>query len=308
MDADKCHEYSRDLGIELDALELIQENKYCIIYRAITSNGPCIIKKYRGEDPALVIAEADALSLYHRLAKDDPMLIDSGPPRLIKDKNLLYIGYVDGAAFNTVLYRAQNDASLGARCVRLMSTLGKTLTRIYDETRRAGEETSPFIFEYFHYCSTRLEQLPVLGSVLFHGACTDALELSDMLRTTAPEPSFVHGDLVFKNIHVKDEQLGLIDFANANPLSHPLNDIYNLRFALANMLISRTFKADLLQGFYEGFGDLDFPETVHHFYYEYHRRRWLMLKLTSKGVGDAIQGLRGLMTFAKPFQRKVMAL
>lgn len=307
MDVQKCSEYSQDLGMDLTSLDLIQENKYCTIYRGGTRTGPCIIKKYKGEETELVAAEADALSLYHSLARDEPALIDSGPPRLIRDKNLLCIGFVDGDPFNEVLYRAPRDKALSGQCVLLMVTLGKTLRKLHENTLRPGEQASPFLFEYIAYASTRLERLPVLGTLLFRKAVVEGRDLAESFRSTAPDPSFVHGDLVFKNIHVKDDRLGLIDFANANPLSHPLNDIYNLRFALANMLIPRDFKKDLLDGFHQGLGELHFPETVHRFYYEYHRRRWLMLKLTSRNPGDVMQGFRGLATFARPFRQEVKA-
>jgi aminoglycoside phosphotransferase (APT) family kinase protein len=121
-------------------------------------------------------------------------------------------------------------------------------------------------------------------------------------------PSFVHGDFVFKNMHVDGERIGLIDFANANPLSHPLNDIYNLHFALANMLVPQGFKDRLMASFREGWGNVTFPEIVHRFYYEYHRRRWLMLKLTSRSPRDLIQGIHGLVSFAKPFTVEAIAL
>jgi aminoglycoside phosphotransferase (APT) family kinase protein len=143
--------------------------------------------------------------------------------------------------------------------------------------------------------------MPLLGSTLFKGMSSEAERLSNDFRLSNIVPSFIHGDFVFKNIHIKDERAGLIDFANANSLSHPLNDIYNLRFALANMLLPKKFKADLFAGFQDGLGSRDFTEIAQRFYYEYHRRRWLMLKLTSRNPADLIQGFRGLLSFAKPF-------
>lgn len=301
MDNENLLEYSLDLQLELTSLDLIQENKYCVIYLAGTPNGPRIIKKYKGGDSSLVRVESDALVFYHHLAQDEPNLIDSGEPLLKEDKNLLCIGFVEGDAFSAVLYKARKDYSLRDRSVRIMRILGNVLRTIYDRTQRPEDETSPFIFEYFSYCSARLEQIPLLGSTLFKGISSEAKALADDFRRSNIVPSFIHGDFVFKNIHVKDERVGLIDFANANPLSHPLNDIYNLRFALANMLLPREFKADLLAGFQAGLGSQNFTEIAQKFYYEYHRRRWLMLKLTSKTPADLIQGFRGLLSFAKPF-------
>lgn len=301
MDDDNRREYSLDLQLELTSLDLIKENKYCVIYLAGTPNGPRIIKKYKGGDSSLVSVEADALSFYHRLAQDQPNLIDSGEPLLRADRNLLCIGFVEGDAFSDFLYKARKDDSLRKQSVRIMRILGEVIRTIYEKTRRPQEETSPFIFEYINYCSTRLEQMPLLGSTLFKGMSSEAKELTDDYRGGNITPSFIHGDFVFKNIHIKDEMVGLIDFANANSLSHPLNDIYNLRFALANMLLPKGFKKDLLSSFQSGFGSHDFSEIAQEFYYEYHRRRWLMLKLTSRNPADLIQGFRGLLSFAKPF-------
>ena len=302
----ECKEFAADLGLDLNALELIQENKYCAIYRADTPDGPCIVKKYGAGDPSLVRVEADALALYHRLARDDSALIDSGEPLLREDKRLLCIGFVEGVRFSDFLYEARKDNALRERSVRFMRTLGRVLRTFSEQTQQAGQETSPFVFEYFDYCSTRMEHIPVLGLFLFSRMGTQAREIADAFRESHVTPSFVHGDFVFKNMHIQGDLIGLIDFANANPLSHPLNDIYNLCFALANMLLPRGFKENLLSAFREGLGFMAFPEIAHRFYYEYHRRRWLMLKLTSRNPRDLMQGIRGLMSFARPFTREAM--
>ncbi len=302
----RCREYAQDLGLELTSLELIQENKYCTIYRAHTPDGPCIVKKYHAGDPSLVRVEAEALVLYHRLAQNDSALIDSGEPLLREEKRLLCIGFVDGDRFSDFLYKARKDSGLRPMACRFMRILGRVLRTWYEQTQQMETETSPFIFEYFDYSSARMEQTPLLGSILFAGMRSQAKEIADAFRMSPVVPSFVHGDFVFKNMHVKDEQIGLIDFANANPLSHPLNDIYNLRFALANMLLPRGFKESLLGSLRDGLGSITFPQIVHRFYYEYHRRRWLMLKLTSRNPGDVMQGMRGLVSFARPFTREAM--
>jgi hypothetical protein len=304
----RCREYGQELGLELTSLELIQENKYCTIYRARIPDGPCIVKKYKEGDPNLVRIEAEALAFYHRLTQGNPELIDSGEPLLREETRLLCIGFVEGERFSDFLYKARKDQALRERSARFMKTLGKVLGTIYERTQQPDRETSPFIFEYFDYCSTRMKQLPLVGPLMFARLPSEARELADAFRSAHVTPSFVHGDFVFKNMHVKDERIGLIDFANANPLSHPLNDIYNLRFALANMLLPRSFKENLLTSFFDGLESITFPEVVHRFYYEYHRRRWLMLKLSSRNPGDLAQGIRGLMSFATPFTAEVMTV
>ncbi len=306
MDEQTCREYSQDLGIEIKALDLIKENKYCLIYHAHTPDGPRIVKKYKAGDPSLVRIEAEALTFYHHLAQNEANLMDSGEPRLQEDKRLLCIGFVEGDPLSDVLYRTRKDSAFREQAVRWMRILGTVIRSMYEKTQRPRTATSPFIFEYFSYSSNRLEKLPLLGLSIFRGLSSEARVLIEEFRRSNIVPSFIHGDFVFKNIHVKDGCVGLIDFANANSLSHPLNDIYNLRFALANMLLPRSQKEGLLAGFYAGLGHMDFPEIAHRFYYEYHRRRWLMLKLTSKSPADLAQAFRGIMTFAKPFTPEAM--
>jgi hypothetical protein len=301
MDEHVRREYSVDMGIELTSLELIKENKYCLIYLVGTADGPRIVKKYKGTDTGLVKVEAEALSFYHELARNRPDLMDSGEPLLREKKNLLCMGFVEGNPLNETLYEARKNELVRKRSLRSMWILGSVIRDMYERTRSPKEETSPFIFEYFDYSSSRLANVPVLGAVMFSGILSDARALAKDFRQSKITPSFVHGDFVFKNIHVKDEKVGLIDFANANRLSHPLNDIYNLRFALDNMFLPKSFKFDLWGNFESGLGPLVFPEIAHRFYYEYHRRRWLMLKLTSKNPLDVAEGFRGLVTFAKSF-------
>ena len=299
MNDNDRRQYSIDLDIDLKSLDLIKENKYCIIYVADTPHGRRIVKKYKGEDSSLVKIEAEALTFYHELAQNDSDLMDSGEPLLRDDKNLLCIGFIEGDAFSDVLYRARKDDVIRDQSTRLIRILGRVIRTIYDKTRKPTEKSSPFIFEYFYYCSNRLHKMPILGATFFKRMSEDSIEIAKEFERSNVEPSFIHGDLVFKNIHVKGERLGLIDFANANSLSHPLNDIFNLRFALANMMLPKSFKTELLEGFNLGMGKLDFPRSVKRFYYEYHRRRWLMLKLMSRNPVDFMQGVRGLLTFAR---------
>lgn len=318
MNHEQCEEYSSDLGLQINSLDLIQENKYCLIYLAQTHEGKRIIKKYRGHDPSLIRVEFQALSFYHELAMDNPDLTDSGDPMLNDQKNLLCIGFVDGEPLSDFLYKSRNNPDLQIRSAHYMRLLGKLNRSIYEKTQRPDQSTSPFIFEYFRHSSKRLEEIPALGSTLFRNYSRTAAEISEEFEKASIIPSFVHGDFVFRNIHVHEERVGLIDFANAIYLSHPLNDIYNMRMALGNMVLPKKFKIELALNFNEGFGSVVFPEIAHHFYFEYQRRRWLMLKLSwllrrdTKlrwyNVKDFLQGLRGLMTFAKSYKSGIQSL
>ena len=299
MDSRTIKDYSQALGKEFESISLIQENKYCLIYLAKTCSGQFIIKQYRGADPALISVEAQALVFYHDLAKNNDNLIDSGLPLLNAGRNLLLIGFVEGISFSDFLYKAWKDRELQSRSEHYMNLLGQLIRTISEKTQQPGEETDPFIFEYFEHSSKRLEQIPILGSICFKGYHQQALKILARFKSAKIVPSFCHGDFVFKNIHVHEQKVGLIDFANSIFLSHPLNDIYNMRMALNNMLIPGAFKARLLDAFDQGLGKVEFQDVAHEFYSEYERRRWLMLKLATSNPKDLIQGLVGLATFAR---------
>jgi hypothetical protein len=301
-------QFSQDLGMELTHLDLIQENKYCHIFRSGAHGRPFILKKYKGDDSSLVEEEAKALNFYHHIAKDDLDLIDSKAVKLIAEKNLLCIGFVDGECFSDVLYRGRKDAGVREQSIRIMGILGRLMKVLHEMTRSPGAETSPFIFEYAEHTSRQLAGIPVLGFLLFRGIRKETSQLSESFKAAQITPSFIHGDFVFRNIHVDGKRVGLIDLANTIPRSHTLNDVYNLNFALNNMILPKEFKAELWLAFQNGIKPLAFPEIAHHFYYEYHRRRWLMLKIKSRNPKDQMQAFRGLFGFAKSFEQGGMAL
>jgi len=301
-------QFSRDLEMALTRLDLIQENKYCHIYRSECDGQPVIIKKYKGDDSSLIEEEAKALDFYHDIAKDDPDLIDSKAVKLNAEKNLLCIGFVDGECFSDVLYRGRKDPGVREQSIRIMGILGRLMKGLYEMTHAPGAETSPFIFEYAEHTSRQLASVPVLGFLLFGGIRKESAQLSESFKAANITPSFIHGDFVFRNIHVDGERVGLIDLANTIPKSHTLNDVYNLNFALSNMILPKEFKVELWSAFQNGIKPLAFPEIAHHFYYEYHRRRWLMLKMKSRNPKDQMQAFRGLFGFARSFEQGGKAL
>ena len=300
--------YAQYLGMDLSSLDLIQENKYCRIFRSENDGQPFIIKKYRGDDASLIKKEAKALNFYHRIAKDDPDLIDSRTVKLNAQENILCIGFVEGECFSDMLYRARRDDAAREISIRIMGILGRLMRTLHEMTRLPGAETSPFIFEYAAYSSQQLEEIPVLGFLLFQGLRKSTAQLSRDFKAARITPSFIHGDFVFRNIHVSGARVGLIDLANTIERSHTLNDVYNMHFALSNMILPADFKEALWSAFRDGTKPLSFPEIAHRFYYEYHRRRWLMLKIKGRNPRDKAQAFRGLFSFAKPFEKEGSAL
>jgi hypothetical protein len=308
MNEDAILRLREGLSLPFDEAQLIQTNAYCAIYRAAIQGAPYIVKAYFGDDPALMRAEADALNFYHEIAGSRPDLIDSRTVARNDAQNLICIQFVRGRRLSDLIYQGRRNAAVREQTVRAMAVLGALLKAFYERTVDPAAEPDAFLFEYFAYCSNRLETLPALGRLCFRGYGASASVLADAFRAARLPPSFAHGDLVFRNIHVEGEQVGLVDFANTNFRSHILNDVYNLYFALANMVLSRPYKTALLDGLRQGTADLRFPDIGHRFYREYHRRRWLMLKLTSRHPRDLLQFVRGWLTFGRSMQPGSMPL
>lgn len=297
-------EFTRDLAMDITSLSFIRENARCRVYRAKSADSLLIIKKYQNMDSSLVEAEASALDLYHSVAESDNNLIDSRTVFFNREKNIIGIGFVDGSSLTRLVGRGNLDDETRDRSLRIMGTPGRLLRRFYDLTRQPEAQTSPALFEYFAHCSKRLEEMSGVGPVLFRGYEESAERLIESFRRARVSPSFAHGDFVTCNIHVAGERAGLIDFAQTDFRSHLLNDLYNLSFALKNMYISSTYRDALRSALTYGLGELSFPVEAHRFYYEYQRRRWLMLKIRSSSLAGWAQAARGLLSFARPFKSK----
>jgi hypothetical protein len=292
--------FGRALGLAVTDLQPIQTNAYCAIYRARTPEGLIIIKEYALGQGHLAAAEAQALQLYHEIAAGDPDLLDSGVPRLSSDRRVLGIGFVPGERLTEVIRRGRHDAVARGQAGRAMAVLARLLERLRERTAVAGGEASPFLHEYLRYCSERLAHVPLAGRWLFARGPAEAESLWDGLRQCGLPTSFAHGDFVCRNLHVSGDRVGVIDFANANSSSHVLNDLCNLRFALLNMRLSTPYRQELWAPMAGLLEVARFPLAARRFYHEYHRRRWLMLKLGARNPLEWLQALRGLLLFARP--------
>jgi Ser/Thr protein kinase RdoA (MazF antagonist) len=291
-----------ETSLGVDSLHLIKENAYCRIYRALSSDGPLIVKTYKGGDPSLARAEAAAIDRYHEFARTRPELLDSRTIRIDEARNIICIQFVPGECSSGLLYRSRRSPEALRASVSFAHVLGTLLSSFRETSARRGGATSPFIFEYLAYASKRLEGIPLLGQTLFRGFSAEAERLSGDLARSGEAPSFIHGDFVPRNIHVQDDRVGLIDFANTIDASHTLNDAYNFRRALRGMFLPREARKKILSGFWDGLGNPEFPECVHRFYHEYHRRRWLMLKLKASGPKDRLHAFLGLLGFARAYR------
>jgi hypothetical protein len=301
MDPSLEKEFSDGLGLAVERLAFIQENAYCAIYRAECDGEAAIIKKYKGDDPRLASLEARAVDFYHELVADRPAILDSRTIRFEPAHNLVCISFVPGISFADYLYAVRGDAERQRQAVQWMTLLAELLEAIRLKTSDPSATTDPFLFEYFDYCTRRLRSIPLLGATAFRREADSGGQIVAAFRAAAPVPSFIHGDFVFRNIHVHGDRIGLIDFANTNAASHVLNDVYNLQIGLGNMLLPAAFKRELWTAFEERFDPARFDAAVHRFYFEYHRRRWLMLNWRTGDPRRWLRALRGMNAFARPW-------
>lgn len=286
-----------ELGLELDALKSLKTNAYCRIYRAEHGGVPVLVKHYpdaaHGE---LARREAEAVDLYASLVSEHPGLLSCRTLAFNPGSNVLCTEFLQGELMAQSLHRARRDRAVREQCARAMQHVGWFLGRLRERTLVEGGRPSPFLQEYIRYTSRGLETLPGLGKTLFRGFEAQADELFGALCRADCPPSSVHGDLVFANMVRSGDRVGLIDFANTNDRSHPPNDLYNLAIALRSKRLGRRFRRALWEHMLRGLGPLELPPAVARFYWEFHRRRWLFLKLAQGGAVSRAQGVGDLLS------------
>jgi hypothetical protein len=299
---ERLNEYADALNLELNAIHPIQRNKYCAIGRGVLADGQsCIVKDYVDSDPELARMEAEALTFYDDICNDTPGLKTCRLLGYNAERNILAMSFMSGSSYTRFVYRGLFSARQRTKALDHATALGKLLRELYQRRHNASGELGAFMREYMLHSSNRLGKVPVIGRYLLGLSLPDAERLYDEARTCGEPSSFCHGDCVLRNAHADSESIGLIDWANTSYDSHILNDLYNFRTAAHNMFLPPGYRRQLLEALSEGLGDLGFDIRLHRFFYEYHRRRWLMLKLYAKRPWPWLQALRAVMTFAKPF-------
>ncbi len=303
MTQEQVAPYAKSLGIELTNLSPIQRNKYCAIGKGILRDGtPCIIKDYGKSDPKLAQLEADSLSFYDNISTTVDGLKSCGLLAHNPEENLLAISFMSGESFTRYVYKSIFSNTRKTIALHHAETIGTLLRELYLRGPASTEkELGDFMREYLQHSTDRLRNIPILGKLCLGKNEPSVQTLLSGATESGERPSFCHGDCVPRNAHSDDSGIGLIDWANTSEQSHILNDIYNLLTALQNMIIPPTYKNQIIQALSDGLGDLAFDIRLHRFFYEYHRRRWLMLKLYARRPWPLAQALRGLATFAKPF-------
>lgn len=284
------------LGFTVHSVKPIQDNKYCSILHATRDDTPIIVKKYYGEETKLAKTERDGLELYKKLSEGRDGWLSGGCVVLVEAENVLAIDYIPGIALSDYLYETAKRKAF-AEAEEYFDKLGSFLKELHDETKEPLEVLDPFHFEYIRYTTDRLKK-STIGKLALRGA-DSAETLIDRVRVAKIIPSFVHGDFVPRNIHVEQGKIGLIDFANCLRSSHPLNDLYNMFFALESMVIPGAMRQRLWAALIGPMRSIGFSDIAHEFFFEYHRRRWLMLNLTAGGKRALLRGSRGMLSFGR---------
>lgn len=271
------------LELRLDSLVPIRENRTCWIYRARAAGEPVVVKQYKHHALPLCAREARALGLYSELCRGLDRLVPSRVRALNETAGTLCTTFIEGEVMSNALRRCLWSRRERNRCRSALEQVSALLQRLWERTR-SGAAPAPFLEEYLVHTSAQLEGMPLYGA-LFDGYVRSARKLYADLKDAGDPTSLSHGDLVCANLVLCGDRVGVIDFANANPNSHPLDDVYNMQVTLNNLahlpaLLRRELCAAIASGLCLGATD---PRT-RTFYWEYHKRRWLHLQLSSGWV------------------------
>ena len=295
-------EYADALSLKLMSISLIQRNKYCAIFKGLLENGQkCIIKDYGDSDPNLAFLEAESLNVYHEICRDSQELKSCRLLAYNGERNLLAISFMEGDSYTRFVYHSLLSSKQRASALKHARSLGRLLRELYLRHHTMGGVVGGFMGEYMRHSTNNLKRYPLLGRLCLGKNAPEIEDLLGAMAASGEPTSFCHGDCVLRNAHADNQGIGLIDWANTSKDSHILNDVYNLQTAVHNLFIPARYKRQLISALSDGLGDLSFDISLHRFFYEYHRRRWLMLKLYARRPWPLFQVLRGLLTFAKPF-------
>lgn len=267
------------LDLRLDSLVPIRENRICWIYRAHAAGETLVVKQYKHHARQLCAREARALRLYSELCRGLDQLLPSDLRALNERTGTLCTTFIEGEMMSTALPRCWWSRRERSRCRGALERVSELLQRFWERTR-SERAPSSFFGEYLVHTSAQLERMPIYG-VLFDGYVRSARHLYADLKDAGDQTSLSHGDLVCANLILCGDRVGVIDFANANAESHPLDDVYNMQVTLENLLhLPASLRRELCNAISSGLNIGWTDPRTRTFYWEYHKRRWLHLQLS----------------------------
>jgi thiamine kinase-like enzyme len=299
-------EWTDQLALQFKSAKVVYCNAYCAIFSATYKKAgetkSAIVKRYKPESTELARTESQSLDFYSQTIADMPEFMPSRSLAFCEQTNLIAIEYVPGVRFTEATYKSIARPARTKQVVRFCHSLGRLLSRFHEQTEQKSTPLSPMLDDYIRFTGRRLESLPKIGQSNFADAEAEGAQLFlEAAEASQDLGYFCHGDMVFRNIHIQGDKLGIIDWANTNRASHILNDLYNFYFAACNMWIPNRMRQTMIDAISDGLGPISFAPALHRFYYEYHRRRWLMLKLTGPKPWHRFQAWRAMNSFARPY-------
>jgi len=278
------------LGMPLHDIRRLGNRRECPVYRAHSQGRTVFVKAYAGSGPEHARTEAEAFDLAHRLGRTLPGWLGARSLSVSADGRLVCLGAVAGIPLSNALRRARRNAGSRSACLRAANRLGIFLAALRRATAAPGKSPAPHLGEYLFHVAESLAARPLLGR-RFRELPRLAATLWSDLEHTAWTPSFAHGDLTPRNVHVDiDGRVGVIDFAHARARSHPLDDICALRAWLRSAGIPPALRQGILAEVRSGMGNPGFPRTVERFFLAFHGWRWTHLAL----AGSPAARLRAL--------------
>jgi serine/threonine protein kinase len=265
-----------------------------------------MVKVYRPDEEGFRLAgvEYQALEHYARMVAAIPDMVACCPLKIVQeqDLNAIVFEYFSGYSLGRFFYRSLWSKEYGRKLLQVVERLCFYLQvnlELCQNQNEVSDGLSGFFAEYMLYCSNGLEK-HFSGRFLCSGFVREAEELC---REFAAQPMGksglcrIHGDLVPANILVNSKgEFCLIDFANSQPNGHLLSDVYgflcSIRLFSLCPSVYKPVRA-LFDGLIQKGG---YSELERKFFYEFHRRRWLWLKISSLHPLRQLEFWRALWT------------
>lgn len=144
---------------DIKKIIFLKQNPYCTIYCGEVDNKPVIIKNYREDSAHLVSNEAQAITTYHNVVKENSHWTDCSVIESVPEKNFLIVSFVSGCGLSKYIYKSYLGNYPTTSLLNHIQSLGVLLRKIYLATYTKGE-IDPFFMKYGTYCLEKLQTIP----------------------------------------------------------------------------------------------------------------------------------------------------
>jgi hypothetical protein len=296
--------FSSCLNADFGPVEPILINPYCAILRTTRQGDAVILKQYRPEHIHLAGEERTALLSWSAACAGVSGIYATDCLGYEPGRGVIAIQFVPGMRLSDTLRQAARNPSQSGPLLEQCARLGTVLAN-WRRTTALERDSGfhPHYRDYIAYLARKLGGIGLGVGALFRSLGEEVESRIVQLESCGDAPSRTHGDLVPRNIHVDSTGIGVVDLANSLANGHPYDDGANFRLALKAMGLPRSFEAQVLEAVMEPLAREGLSEGALDFFREYHRQRWLMLRLTTRSPRNWADALRGLAGFARACRR-----